>query len=166
MITRIRIFNGLAAIFALLVATLAGSYSYSAYIESPYLSYENLPFPVTGKVTVGQPVVYPVLRCNSRATNQEYRTTRTLQRMGSGQAPVVLPGFDVTVEPGCRPAVVRMNIIPDGTPPGFYRVYGVATVRGLFVDHQVGWNSDFFEVIEKPVVTPLVIDAVRIDVLP
>ena len=36
------------------------------------------------------------------------------------------------------------------TPPGFYRFSGVAMVKGLVVEHEVGWNTDVFEVIAKP----------------
>lgn len=69
--------------------------------------------------------------------------------MGSGQAPTILPSIDVTIEPGCEPANSRMNVVPDGTLPGYYRFFGVAQVRGIFVTHEVKWDTDFFEVIPK-----------------
>lgn len=150
MITKIKIFNTLAGVFAMLVILLAGSYFYSAFLEEPYLSYKNMPFAVPGVIVAGGPAISPVMRCSSASTTQAYTTTRNFQKLGANQAPFILPSIDITVEPGCSPATSRMNVVPDNAVPGFYRFSGVATVRGLFVDHQVHWNTDFFEVVEKP----------------
>ena len=132
------------------MACVGGVYLYSAYIEGPWLSYGNMPFPVTGKIMAGQPVVYPVIRCNSRSTPQTYRTTRNLRRMGAGQISNVLPSIDVTIEPGCNPAVIRMNVVPESTAPGFYMVHGEVPIHGLYSEHIVRWNSSIFEVIANP----------------
>ena len=48
------------------------------------------------------------------------------------------------------PVSTRANVVPEDTPPGFYRFSGIATVHGLMIDHEVGWNTDVFEVIKKP----------------
>ena len=150
MISKIKLFNGLAAIFASLIVGLVGIYLHAEFVEEPWLSYGNMPFPVVGKVMAGQPVVYSVIRCNSKSTRQTYQTTRNLQRMGAGQISTPLPPIDVSIEPGCNPAQIRMNVIPITTPPGFYMVHGKVPVRGLYKDHIVGWNSSIFEVVADP----------------
>ena len=150
MITNAKIFTGMVYTTAVLVAVLVAGYIYSKFFEVPYLSYKNVPFTVLGTATPGGPASAPVIRCSSSDTTEAYTTTRNFQKMGSNQAAIVLPSVDVTVEPGCEPAISRINIVPDGTLPGFYRFYGVAFVQGLFVTHKVAWGTSFFEVVAKP----------------
>ena len=150
MITNAKIFTGMVYTTAALVAVLVAGYIYSRFFEVPYLTYKNVPFTVTGTAIPGGPASAPVIRCSSSDTTEAYTTTRNFQKMGANQAAVVLPSVDVTVEPGCEPAISRINIVPDGTLPGYYRFYGVATVQGLFITHKVAWGTAFFEVIAKP----------------
>ena len=145
-----KIFTGLVYTTAALVLVLLSGYIYSRFFEVPYLTYKNVPFDVTEKVAAGSPVSADVLRCNSSKKTEAYTTTRNFQKMGANQPAIVLPSVDVTVEPGCEPAISRISIVPDGTVPGWYRFYGVAKVEGLFVMHQVPWGTAFFEVIAKP----------------
>lgn len=151
MITKIKLFNTLAFILLALVLLLGGSYVYSAFFESPYLYYKNMPFHVSGVVNPGGPAVSPILRCSSATTTQAYTTTRAFQKIGANQAPSMLPSLSLTVEPGCEPAISRINIVPDNTLPGWYRFYGKASIRGLLVVHEVDWATDFFEVTARPV---------------
>jgi len=171
MISPIKIFNFLACIFALLVAILAGSYLYSAVFEEPYLSYKEMPFAVQGLTYAGGPAVSHVIRCNSSGSTKSYTTTRGFQKMGSNQLPTILPSIDLTVEPGCEPAISRINIVPDNALPGWYRFVGVASVHGLLVWHEVPWSTNFFEVVAKPaketeiVLTPST-NEIKIEVTP
>ena len=161
------IFNVLACTLLGLVMLLGGSFVYSAFFESPWLYYKNMPFHVTGTVYPGGPAIAPILRCSSAKTTQAYSTTRAFQKMGANQAPSMLPSLSLTVEPGCEPAITRINIVPDNTLPGWYRFYGKASIHGLFVVHEVDWATDFFEVIAKPVKETDVIvraDSVKIEV--
>ena len=145
------IFNVLACTLLGLVLFLGGSYIYSAYFEQPFLSYRDMPFKVPGIITAGSPTGSAVMRCSSASSTRNYTTTRSFQKIGAGQPPFLLPSVEVTIEPGCNPATSRMTVVPDNTPPGYYRFSGVASVPGLFVTHKVGWNTEFFEVVAKPV---------------
>lgn len=151
MIPRIKIFNALVFTLLLLCTLLLFSYFYSAYLEEPYLSYKEMPFAVPSPVYAGGPAVSHVVRCNSTKTTKQYTTTRGFQKMGGNQPPIILPSIDLSLEPGCEPAISRINIVPDGTVPGYYRFVGVASVQGLLSWHQVPWGTDFFQVIAKPV---------------
>ena len=144
------IFNVLAYTLLALVLLLGGSYVYSAFFETPWMHYKNMPFHVTGKVYPGGAAAAPILRCSSATITQAYTTTRAFQKMGANQAPSMLPSLSLTVEPGCEPAITRLNIVPDNTLPGWYRFYGKAAIHGLFVVHEVDWATDFFEVIARP----------------
>ena len=150
MITKLHVFNALACILLALVALLGACYVYSAFFETPWLYYKNMPFHVSGQVYAGGPAVALILRCSSATTTQAYSTTRAFQKMGANQAPSMLPSLSLTVEPGCEPAISRINIVPDNTLPGWYRFFGKASIRGLFVEHEVDWATDFFEVVARP----------------
>ena len=150
MISKVKIFNALVFMLLFLCTLLLFSYFYSAYLEEPYLSYKEMPFAVTGPVYAGGPAVSHVIRCNSTLKTKQYTTTRGFQKMGGNQPPTLLPSLDLTLEPGCEPAISRINIVPDGTLPGYYRFVGVARVQGLLSWHEVAWGTNFFEVIAKP----------------
>ena len=145
-----KIFGGLVYTTAAVVVALAGGFIYSIFFEEPFLSYKNVPFIVHGQTIPGGPAASPVIRCSSSNKTEAYRTTRNFQKMGANQSAMVLPSVDVTVEPGCEPAISRVNIVPDGTLPGYYRFTGVASVEGMFITHKVSWGTAFFEVVAKP----------------
>lgn len=147
----LKLFNTLASVLFVLVLMLGGTYVYSAFFETPWLYYKNMPFHVTGPIYAGGPVSASVMRCSSASTTQAYNTTRSFQKAGANQAPTMLPSLSLSVEPGCEPALSRVNIVPDNALPGWYRFLGKAQVRGLFVEHEVDWATDFFEVVARPV---------------
>ena len=149
--TSLKLFNTLALILFALVLMLGGTYIYSAFFEQPWLYYKNMPFHVAGTVYAGGPATSPILRCSAATTTQAYTTTRAFQKMGANQAPTMLPSLSLTVEPGCEPAISRLNIVPDNTLPGWYRFFGKASIHGLFVVHEVDWATDFFEVVARPI---------------
>lgn len=145
------IFNVLASILLALVTFTGGGYVYSAFFETPFLSYKGMPFHIQGPTYAGGPAEGIIQRCSSASSTRTYTTSRGFQRMGAGQAPTILPSIDATIEPGCGPATTRMNVVPEGTPHGYYRFFGVAQVRGLFVTHEVRWDTDIFEVVATPI---------------
>ena len=124
---------------------------YSKYIEKPVLSYAPLPFPIIAKaIYPGGVATATAGRCNSTNSVITYKSSRQLQRENSNQAALVLESVMITIQPGCSTVSTRVNVVPDGTPPGFYRFSGVAVIKGLMADHEVPWNTDVFEVLAKP----------------
>lgn len=124
---------------------------YSKYIEQPAISYAPLPFPITAKaIYPGGVATATATRCNSTKSTITYKSSRQLQRENSNQAALILESVVITIQPGCSTVSTRVNVVPDGTPPGYYRFSGVAIFKGLMVDHEVPWNTDVFEVLAKP----------------
>ena len=147
--------NALLATLAFFIMVIGGVYVYSAYFEKPYIVYNPMPFPMTGqKVYPGGVATATATRCNTQSTPVTYKSSRRLTRENSSQPALILESVLITIEPGCSSVSTRINVVPENTPPGFYRFSGVAMVKGLIVEHEVGWNTDVFEVIPKPPSAP------------
>jgi len=146
-----KILNFLLATLSFLIFCILCVYLYSRFIEKATLSYTDLPFPTLSKsVYPGDVVTAIATRCNSSNSTLTYQTSRTLKRENSLQADVVLPSVEISAKPGCSPVSTKANVVPSDTLPGFYRFAGVAVLKGLMVDHEVGWNTDVFEVVARP----------------
>lgn len=143
-------FKGLMIVAGAMVFTLAGAYIHSAYFGKPWLSYGNMPFPITGTAYPGDKVLLELIRCNRTNEPQQLRSTSALIPEDKTLAAISLEDVSVTVQPGCSPLTHRMNIVPLGTPSGYYRYAGVATVKGLMVDHKVPWNSELIFIAAPP----------------
>ena len=151
-LSRVRDF--LIALLLLMGIGVGGAYYYSAYVETPVLSYSPLPFPITAKtVYPGGVATATAMRCNTSNSAISYKSSRMLKRENSNQASFILDSVVITIEPGCSSVQTRVNVVPDETPPGFYRFSGVAVIKGLIVEHEVPWNTDVFEVLPKPAAT-------------
>ena len=147
--------NFLMATLAFFVLVIGGVYVYSAYFETPYIVYSPLPFTMTGqKIYPGGVATATATRCNTQSTPVTYKSSRRLTRENSTQPALILESVLITIAPGCSSVSTRINVVPENTPPGFYRFSGVAMVKGLIVEHEVGWNTDVFEVIAKPPAAP------------
>lgn len=160
---KVRTFLSVTLLF--LITCVGGVYLYSTYIEKPVLSYAPLPFPITAKaIYPGGVATATASRCNTSNSVITYKSSRQLKRENSNQAALVLEGVVITIQPGCSTVSTRVNVVPDETPPGFYRFSGVAIIHGLMVDHEVPWNTDVFEVLAKPVLAapPLVAPVVNL----
>ena len=143
--------NFLMATLAFFVMVTGGVYMYSAYFETPYIVYSPMPFPMAGqKIYPGGVATATATRCNTQKHPVTYKSSRRLTRENSTQPALILESVLITIEPGCSSVSTRINVVPENTPPGFYRFSGVAMVKGLIVEHEVGWNTDVFEVIPKP----------------
>ena len=146
-----KIRNGLLATLTALILFVVCVYIYSRYLEEPYLSYKPLPFPmVNPRVYPGAVAAAIASRCNSRDRVMSYRSSRQIKRENSTQPAVILDSVEISAEPGCTTVSTRANVVPEDTQPGFYRFSGVAVIKGLMVDHEIGWNTDVFEVMAKP----------------
>jgi len=141
----------LSAMLAFLIILVAGVYVYSAYFEKPYISYTPLPFPVTAqKIYPGGVATATATRCNTQRTPVTYKSSRKLVRESSNQPALILESVLITIDPGCSSVSTRVNVVPENSPPGFYRFSGTAVIKGLIFEHEVGWNTDIFEVVAKP----------------
>lgn len=146
-----KIRNGLLATLAVFILFVVCVYVYSRYLEEPYLSYKPLPFPiVSSPIYPGSVAAAIASRCNSQNRVMSYHSSRQFKRENSTQPAVILESIEISAEPGCATVSTRANVVPEDTQPGFYRFSGIAIIKGLMVDHEVGWNTDVFEVVAKP----------------
>ncbi len=119
-----------------------------AYMEPPYLTYRNVPFPVlTPEVKAGDVVLIRVERCNSTHTKRAYITGRALIPHGPGLKPIEMQSAAASIRPGCQVSNSALNIVPPGTAPGRYHIEGVAEIAGTIRTHSVLWSSASFEVV-------------------
>ena len=145
-----RLLNILAGVFLILGVAIYAVNIYSSYLERPFLSYKNLPFPVTPEAVVpGQQISFVVVRCNSSHEIQQLVSTRALVPEDSIMKAIIFDYIFVNVEPGCTPPTSLTATIPLGTAPGFYRIAGKSKVKGLAADHEVSWNTERIKVVEK-----------------
>ena len=135
--------------FWLLIASSVATAVYLRYFEPPFLSYQGLPFKVEGPARVGESVKLIVTRCNSDTKPRDYELSHWLQNLGTNEPQVVLPAGPVPpIKPGCQTGKSAMNVIPAGTPPGWYRIGGVGKVEGTLRTVAVEWYSEPFEVVQ------------------
>ena len=129
---------------ACLVATICVG-SYYAFFEPPYLTYENLPFPVlTPVVHDGEPVLLMVGRCNNDDKTRIYGISH---RLVGEHLTILLSAVPTSIEPGCTTAISAVNVIPKGVPPGTYHIEGYAEVQGTLRTSSVSWRSATFQVV-------------------
>lgn len=145
-----RLLNTLVGVFLILGVTIYAVNIYSSYFEKPFLSYKNLPFPVTPEAVVpGQQISFVVVRCNSSHEIQQLVSTRALVSEDSIMKAVAFDYIFLNIAPGCTPPTPLTATIPLGTAPGFYRLAGKSKVKGLAADHEVSWNTARIQVVEK-----------------
>jgi hypothetical protein len=134
-----------------LTIMFGGTVGFLAYLwlEPPFLSYKNLPFPTKQyQVKAGQVIPLHVRRCSSAASVQAYAVTHELRSETRPEAPpYIMPAEFVTIVPGCEEGVSLINRVPDATPPDRYRVHGLAIINGPFRPRTVPWHSQPFEVV-------------------
>lgn len=134
----------LAAATGLLCGVLL---AWAYFVQKPYLSYTNLPFPANlQQVKPGQVMPLTVRRCSSSSTIESYTVTHSLQNLDGKSPAVIMPATLVTVEPGCAISTSLIDLVPDATPPGKYRIVGVAIIQGTLRTFPVPWWSQEFEV--------------------
>lgn len=120
---------------------------YLLWFQEPYLTYKNLPFPPTLQtVKPGQVMPLTVVRCSSASTIKSYTITHELRNEDGRSPAVIMPATLVTVAPGCAQTTSLVNLVPAATPPGRYRIVGVAIVEGALRSIPVPWSSQAFEV--------------------
>lgn len=129
-------------------------FMYMLFLQAPYLTYENLPFPTTlEQVASGDVMPVYIVRCNSDPIPHNYNTTRSIERLDDRKAGdpkyVMLTPAEVNIPPGCSTSVSLLNRLPEHVPPGRYRLIGAAEVQTPFRTHFVQWYSQAFQVVAK-----------------
>ena len=146
----------IAYVITLSIAAAVSVIFYFLFFEKPYLSYTNVPFPTLHSSAMpGQVMPIHVARCNSDSISHVYEVTRTLERVATGlNQPsdyIMMPNIRFAVKPGCSEGDTAAHIVPILTPPGRWRLVGLAEVRGVLKTHMVEFYSTAFDV------TPLVV---------
>ena len=143
-------------ILSLLIFITVGVIFKYLFFESPYLRYTNLPFPpVRESVIAGDVVPLHIVRCNDDNETHNYTIAHSLENLDT-RVYTLLPMMQVNLPPGCNTSVSTNNRVPLDTPPGRYRAFGTAEIRGLLKMHIVEWYSQEFAVLPK-VITPTVV---------
>ena len=132
----------LNAICLIAVICIGGYY---AFLEPPFLTYGNLPFPVlTPQVRDGNTVILDVQRCNADSKTRVYAIAHTL--VGETMT-ILLPTVPTSIRPGCSQSFSAINVIPPNTPPGTYHIEGYAELQGTLRAFSIAWRSASFEVV-------------------
>ncbi len=140
----------LAIVMVAVMFSIVGTLYFFLFFDKPFLSYKNLPFPpVVQHVAPGEIVALTVHRCNSKDRPQTYTTTHTLVNVHTNQF-WILPNVTVAIQPGCILGTSLVNRVPEGAPPGLYKLFGMAEVPGVFRQHHVEWYTASFFVKEAP----------------
>ena len=150
MIDRMRLLNWLVGVFLILGVTIYAVNMYSSYVEKPWLSYKNLPFPITETAYPGGKIEFMVVRCSSSSEVKQLVSTRTLVPEDITMRTIVFDFVFVNVAPGCSAPLKLSTNVPESTPPGFYRYVGKSKIKGLISEHEVDWNTTLLQVVEKP----------------
>lgn len=139
MIAALRLLNALCLIAVMAIG------GYYAFLEPPFLSYGNLPFPVlTPRVKDGNVVLLDVSRCNSDTKIRIYVVAHSL--VGETMT-ILLPALPTSIRPGCSQSFSAINVVPLNTPPGTYHIEGYAEVQGTLRTSSIAWRSESFEVV-------------------
>lgn len=119
--------------------------TYLVFLEPPWLSYTNLPFPVlNGPVKAGTTVSLHLARCSTSPVTRVYSVSRVLK---CGGVPILLPATVSTIEPGCNKAISNLSIVPESMLPGTCHLEGYAEIQGMVRSDSIKWESQEFEVI-------------------
>ena len=76
--TQTRLFHWLARTLAVLCVFILMLFIWSKYFEEPYLTFQNLPFPVLAKAYPGRVVPLAIERCNLSHWKRTYVTTHNI----------------------------------------------------------------------------------------
>lgn len=137
----------LAALTGILVSTITVGSIWVLYIEPPFISYHNLPFPHSGTITYapGDTAHTLVVKCNSSPNHIFYSTANAMINEET-QKVVAFPEIPLVATPGCQTESTADMVVPLDTPEGIYHFYGVTTVSGGYSMHNIPWETQSFMV--------------------
>lgn len=120
---------------------------YFWFLEKPYLTYQNIPFPpVIAEIHAGDIVPLNVVRCNSDRYVHNYESSHSLLNVETLE-PILMPDIKVMISPGCHKGISLINKVPAEAPPGRYVVFGTADVYGTLREFHIEWRSEEFIVL-------------------
>lgn len=142
-----KLFHAMVVLTTAMVIACAALLGWALFLEKPFLTYENLPFPPQiQKVRPGEVMPLVVRRCNSASSVRFYDVTHELRRVDRPEPPRIMKGERVKIDPGCRQGLSTVNEVPLDTPPGVYIAAGLGIVEGTVRTFAVPWYSQPFEV--------------------
>jgi hypothetical protein len=147
-----------AFMFCAAMMFFASVVGYFVFFEKPWLTYENLPFPIKIQpVFPGELIPIEVLRCNKSGKTQHYSIARSLENIKTGEF-TTLPPIEVNMKAGCdaEPQMSTAHYAPLLMKDGEYRLFGTSQIQGLIVTHMVEWTSINFKIVKKPAPVPVV----------
>lgn len=136
----------LLTVATLINLALLSSILWFGFLEPPWLTLKNQPYPVA-TAHVGGPILITLERCNSDDEEREYSVTRRLIRLDLEQPDIVLPAGISPAPAGCTKEISRRNSVPADTPPGRYLLRGTDTVRGTWRVVRIRWRSQPFDIL-------------------
>ena len=148
----------LAVIFSCLTMMAVGVTVYQTMTDKPYLSYQNMPFPVvephSGAFHPGDSLTYKVMRCNSQTTFKSFRVARMLAHEDGSN--YIMPSVVVPLPPGCSKSISNITVLPMESqadiplPPGRYRIIGTSSIDGINQTFEVPWSTEWFDIKAAP----------------
>lgn len=138
----------LLLVLAIILMACASIPSWVPYLAPMPLVYRNLPFPVlNAPIYPGETIIMRVSRCTRDVDVPTWLVTRELVNLDTGRR-MVLPASTSMVRLGCEVYDAQSAELPDDLIPGRYIYRGAAMVRGRWVDADVAWQTEPFEVVQ------------------
>ena len=132
-----------------LTLTCLTLFVWGTFFETPYLSYQNLPFTSLQPIVLaGSAATFSVARCNKSDKEILYTTSRNLRNVTTGVV-TLLPDINLSLPLNCTRAISKINEIPESEKSGNYVAFGTAKVPGRFRTYDVRWNTEPFIVVGK-----------------
>jgi hypothetical protein len=115
--------------------------------DTPALSYQGLPFPVSQAVYApGDSVQAYTTRCNRFDRNMPYHYLRKLVSLDGDERQNHLLEGQNFAPGGCVATWVTLMRVPPEATAGWYRVEGLIVINGQWRTFEVGWATVAFEV--------------------
>lgn len=122
---------------------------YYGFLQSSWIVFTNLPFPIDHNPKVGSSIVMTIGQCNSSGSTGLYLVSRELVRLDQPQPDIELPAGPARVTPGCSTITSARSVVPEGTPPGRYELHGLHGAAGSWRTSYIEWKSQPFDVLPR-----------------
>lgn len=137
----------LLLVLAIILMGLASIPSWAPYLAPTPLVYRNLPFPVmNAPIHPGETIIMRVSRCTRDVDVPTWLVTRELVNLETGRR-MILPASTSMIRLGCEEYDARSAELPDDLVPGRYIYRGAVMVHGRWIDADVAWQTEPFDVV-------------------